>query len=204
MKRCKQETIKSGNAEAFCLLCKEFARSSERACRIDLNGLSPLRCQDILVEENLDRMIAFTVLNCTEILLHKFLSCQQIYELDIVSNCRVVPLESYGKLSKNRYHLHVEFCAEFKIGKVSDVCECLCQRYSKTFKNVLGKDDSYITVHYNAARDTFSVRATVSDVSTSQARELGEKFNIAHMLICHSDELKVALSCTEFVWEELI
>lgn len=204
MKRCKQETNKSGNAEAFRLLCKEFAHSSERACRVDLSGLSPLRCQDILVEENLDRMIAFTVLNCTEILLHKFLSCQQIYELDLVSKCHVVSLESYGKLSKNKYHLLVDFRTDYKIGKVSDVCECLSQRYSKTFKNVLGKDDSYITVHYNAARDTFSVRATVSDVSISQAQELMKTFNITHMLICHGDELKVALSCTDFVWEELI
>lgn len=204
MKRCKRETSKSGNAEAFRLLCKEFAHSSERACRVDLSGLSPLRCQDILVEENLDRMVALSVLNCTEVLLHKFLSCQEIYELDIVSKSRVVSLETYGKLSKNRYHLHAEFRADYKIGKVSDVCECLGQRYSKTFRSVLGKDDSYITVQYNAALDTFSVRATVSDVSTSQALELRDRFNVTFMLICHSDELKVALSCTDFVWEELI
>lgn len=200
MKKQKQETIQNEKTEAFRTLCKEFARSSERACRVDLSGLSPLKCQEVLVEAHLDRMIALVVLNCTEILLHKFLSCREIYELDIVSRCRVVPLESYGKLSKNRYHLHVEFRADYMIGKVADVCECLSQRYSKTFKKVLGKDDSYITVHHNAARGTFNVDATVSDVSTSQAQELLDTFNVTLMLISHGDELKVALSCTEFVW----
>lgn len=203
-KRQEQETIKNEKMEAFRTICREFAYSSERVCRINLCGLSPLKCQDILAEEHLDRMVALSVLNCTEVLLHKFLSCQEIYELDIVSKCRVVSLESYGKLSKNRYHLHAEFRADYKIGKVSDVCECLGQRYSKTFRSVLGKDDCYLTVQYNAALDTFSVRATVSDVSTSQALELRDRFNVTFMLICHSDELKVALSCTDFVWEELI